>query len=52
VASWNEFIASFTAEDVFGDKVALGVAVLTSFGRGNVDDLWAVEESLEGEGSE
>ena len=52
VASWNEFITSFTAEDVFGDKVALGVAVLTSFGRGNVDDLWAVEESLEGEGSE
>jgi len=28
VTSWDEFVASFAGEDVFGDKVALGVTML------------------------
>jgi hypothetical protein len=44
VARRDEFIASLASEDVFGDKVALGVAVLAGFGRGNVDDLFKERE--------
>lgn len=44
VARRDEFIASLASEDVFGDKVALGVAVLAGFGRGNIDDLFKERE--------